>query len=748
MTRSSPAFWPLANRIAILSGIPYLFSMVSFRKIRWIRASALAVLLLVAAVSCRARGEVSDDSIFSAYRHCVKSGDTTAAIDILQHLSRTDSTVDAQLANFALAWRAHEQNDTARLIDYLDRGIPTELSDHGVWLRVQSAALAADSLRMMKYWEVLAADTTSVFVVDALYELGLDALRKRDLSRIERVVARARSLSTSQRQHAFDLLLADGFTAAERHREAVGQLSILAIEYPHPLAGRVARDKLNEYEELYGFKPAPQSNEELTRELFLLSEYGKHEWGLSRVEDEFSRNGWQQHNDLLLFYKGRFESGLGRHEIAVRELKNHRAAYPQSAYKYSTLLYLGRSAYLSDDDQTAISVLTAVAVESGDTVLVNRACELLGMLYTDLQRPQEAASFLQRWVTMSSGLPSHADALWRFGWSLWECGDYRGAREAWSELAALNLDSEYAPASMYWIARAAERIGEREESNRLFAKLDSSFTYSYYALAQQDNAPASAAALPLIPPTLDELCVAAGPHTRKFGMLAALRLVEPALREWPLALRELQDSPGFYWWKAQLQYWNGDRLDAWRTIRANLGAYLRTPGVRPADFYPIVYPLDHVASVKSYSAERSLDPYFVLGVICQESHFEAEIVSAAGAIGMMQLMPATAAIEARKLGIEHATSKLYSADHNVRLGVVHLSELMSEFGGDTVLVLAAYNAGKDVTRRWQAEFGSRPRDEFIERIPYRETRLFVKRIMEHTAAYRRLYPDLNGSIKG
>ena len=735
--------------IAILLGIPYLFPMFRKRILSRLRVLIWLTIVLSLAVSCRARGDQSQGSIFSSYRSRLSAGDSSGAVAILTDLSREDSTLDAQLANFALAWRAYERHDTAAVNRFLLDGVPEELSDHASWLRAQVTTGAEDLGASRAHWEALAGDTGSIYCEEALLELAQDAARRKDMTAVQGFADRQQALSLTQKALAFELMFAQAYSIAGRHGEATARLLKLAVGSPHTVEGHVARGMLDSYAETYGFRPPPESDADLALELDAHSDNSRYEWGLDRVNARFGESGWQQHNDLLLFYKGRFESGLGRHRAAVQDLQNHRAAYPKSIYCNQALYYLGRSAYLIDNDSVAVPSLNAVVDGAPDTVLVNQALELLGILYMDRHRPQEAAAAISRWSAQSQGLASHADALWRLGWALWETEDYRGARQAWTKLSSLNLDSEYAPASLYWSARAAEKIGQREETNRLFRMLDSTYTYSYYTVIRHGSVPSdSSSGLPLMAPTLDELCVALGLHTRKFGMLAALQLTEPALREWPAARRELQDSPGFVWWKAQLQYWEADRLNAWRTIRASLGTYIRRAGPRPADFYRIVYPFDFADPIRKYSAQYGLDAYFVFGVICQESHFEQDIVSSAGAIGLMQLMPATAKLQAQSLGVAYSTPQLYTADHNVQLGTAHIADLMKEFGGDTVLVLAAYNAGKDVVHLWQAEFGDRPRDEFIEQIPYRETRLFVKRILEHTAGYRRVYPDLLSRTQG
>jgi soluble lytic murein transglycosylase len=241
---------------------------------------------------------------------------------------------------------------------------------------------------------------------------------------------------------------------------------------------------------------------------------------------------------------------------------------------------------------------------------------------------------------------------------------------------------------------------------------------------------------------LDTLWATGGVHAHKFVLLATAGLWIPALGEWDAAAGEIGRSTGLTWWKSQLQLRSGDQLSAWRTVRRGLRSYITTAGKRPLDFYRVVYPLDFDPQIVRLSGEHKLDPYFVFALICQESHYEETIVSAAGAIGLMQLMPATAKLQASRIGTKVSTEELYHADRNLEIGIAHVAELWNDFQGDSVLVLAAYNAGKSIAQAWFEEFGHLDRDEFIESIPYRETRLFIKNIIEHAAAYRRLYPDV------
>lgn len=153
----------------------------------------------------------------------------------------------------------------------------------------------------------------------------------------------------------------------------------------------------------------------------------------------------------------------------------------------------------------------------------------------------------------------------------------------------------------------------------------------------------------------------------------------------------------------------------------------------PEHGYPVMeLPSDHAP----------LEPPLILATIRQESAFEADAISRAGARGLMQLMPATARAVARQLGLAHADYQLTAdTNHNIRLGSAYLYGLLDDFDGSYVLALAGYNAGPGRVRQWLRDFGD-PRNgavdliDWIESIPIEETRNYVQRVLENLQLYR------------
>ncbi|HXC62116.1 MAG TPA: lytic transglycosylase domain-containing protein [Nitrospiria bacterium] len=169
----------------------------------------------------------------------------------------------------------------------------------------------------------------------------------------------------------------------------------------------------------------------------------------------------------------------------------------------------------------------------------------------------------------------------------------------------------------------------------------------------------------------------------------------------------------------------------------------------PPDFWWIAYPQGVRDAVEPIAQESQVNPDLVTAVIREESNYDPEAVSSVGALGLMQLMPATAQWVAKRINIESfSRDQLHSSSINVRLGAHYLAFLLDRFAGDPILAVAAYNAGPEAVTRWEAVVPTEDRDEFLETIPFQETRSFVKRVMRSYYEYQLLQksrqPDSSG----
>jgi len=155
----------------------------------------------------------------------------------------------------------------------------------------------------------------------------------------------------------------------------------------------------------------------------------------------------------------------------------------------------------------------------------------------------------------------------------------------------------------------------------------------------------------------------------------------------------------------------------------------------------IVFPWPYRDLIEQTANELDLDPYLLAALIRQESAFTPHAVSRAGAHGLMQLMPPTAREVARKIGAQWDTALLTIPDANLRLGATHLEGLLRRYGDNIIPTLAAYNAGGTPVRRWLARYDVNDPIQFVENIPYVETRGYLRTVLRNHALYRALYPE-------
>jgi len=152
------------------------------------------------------------------------------------------------------------------------------------------------------------------------------------------------------------------------------------------------------------------------------------------------------------------------------------------------------------------------------------------------------------------------------------------------------------------------------------------------------------------------------------------------------------------------------------------------------------YPSAYDPVVERYASISGVDPLLVWSVMKNESTFRPQVISPAGAVGLMQLMPTTAQRLAGDAGVSgHSRDDLYDPATNIAYGVTYLGKLSRMFDGNAVAMIASYNAGEEAVGRWLANSRAADIEGWIEQIPYDETNLYVKKVLTSYWTYQRLY---------
>ena len=212
--------------------------------------------------------------------------------------------------------------------------------------------------------------------------------------------------------------------------------------------------------------------------------------------------------------------------------------------------------------------------------------------------------------------------------------------------------------------------------------------------------------------------------------------------ELDLELSQRDEDPALMALMAEAYHGDGEHMDSVRWLKKAFPR-ARREGV-PEEYLSLLYPLRSFPVIESEARLNALDPYFVSAIIYQESRFTANARSTADARGLMQLIPSTGRLMARQVGVRKLdVSQLYEPELNVKLGTRYIAQLLQDFKGERELALAGYNAGPGRVRRWLRKNRGAELDEFVESIPYKETRIYVKNILEAHFQYHRLYGGQN-----
>jgi soluble lytic murein transglycosylase len=240
---------------------------------------------------------------------------------------------------------------------------------------------------------------------------------------------------------------------------------------------------------------------------------------------------------------------------------------------------------------------------------------------------------------------------------------------------------------------------------------------------------------PLPAPTLVDSFPVESPHLARAKLLANAGLGE-------YIAQEIAADPDSSSWsalaEAQIYASYGETYRAMRALKRAL-PYAASAPIKaiPLAYWRILFPEPWWETIKAESAKNNLDPYLVASLMRQESEFNPSVVSYANAWGLMQLLPSVGKAMAREEGISHfQTFQLLDPETNIRLGTRYLRQMMERFGGVQEYALAAYNAGDSRVVEWEAAGPYKGMDEFVESIPFTQTREYVEAILRNEETYR------------
>ena len=381
----------------------------------------------------------------------------------------------------------------------------------------------------------------------------------------------------------------------------------------------------------------------------------------------------------------------------------------------------------------------------------------VGMWLEDQGRFDDAIVRYRQVAKVGEPVSQRAEARWRVAWVYYRMARYREVVEE-LRLLADQHDYDFEPQALYWLGRAAE-LSQQSNARDAYVQLCQRYVYTYYCQLARERIDIPMSESPAAEPISAPVPVNGGSSEngaaaravsardeigqqsayRRAIELKTLGLDSDATRE----LAGLTDRYGR----------DSDILMALATMLNEVGAYHhalrlararfrdkleRTGGTVDPSLWKVAYPTGLLPTIKSQGVS-GVDPYLVAAIIREESQYDRQAVSRVGAIGLMQVMPGTANNVAQRLGLPAVgRDDLFDQETNIQIGVHYVEQLLEQFSGNIALTIASYNAGPMVVGSWIALHPGRSQDEFVELIPYQETRQYVKRVLRSYREYIRL----------
>jgi soluble lytic murein transglycosylase len=729
----------------------------------------IACLIMLLTPLHAAAQEAPVGSLWQKALEHIETNDNQAAIPLLDDLRHREGFSRAHEAHFLLGVALYRQKQWQEAADVLEAAAAQEplLGDYALYYAAsayQTLSLNAQALAMLS--RLLHEYPDSLLAERARQERARLYLGANQLTQAEEAYRDylAHASNEARRREAL-LALAEIAVTADKRREAEALLRELWLKQPGTREAARAGELLASMADAPPFTADEQFERALS--LYRSSQYSLAITAFAPFLDEGSRpfDGGQDR----FTSRARLWSGISRfqrrdYRLAISLLSP--MGQDHSLYSAEALYWIGRSYAKVDDREQAVMTWTRLIDTYPNSPFTAESLYLTALQYSDNGRPKQAVEALNQLIRNYQSSRFIDAAFWTRAWIHYRQSAFRQALADLQRLQARGgSDSRFQVQALYWQGRIFEGLKKKTKAAETYRRLLSIHSDDdYYAeqtrrrlrtlsqKAAQTRLPVTRREAgggrrlesPLA--TLQPIACSSSPAPCSSGvakarLLTELKLGEEASEEFRALAGKYADDRGVLYEACSalldLGYLEKGVRIAKRLLRP---LYLHTRPAEPIPrYWECLYPLGYWKLVQEQSARYTLDPYLVVALIREESAFGERVVSSSGAVGLMQLLPTTANGLVNNTGKPAEPVKLDVPPTNIALGTRYLAMMIEEFKGNRARALAAYNAGPNQVRRWLERLGDRVDDEFIEEIPFVETKTYVKRVLASYYRYRTQY---------
>jgi soluble lytic murein transglycosylase len=581
----------------------------------------------------------------------------------------------------------------------------------------------------------------SVVTDQALQSLGVAALAANQPAE---VLAALDAYPQTAQKPALLFLRAEAREQSAQPVLAAADYQTVYLHFPLSDQAREAGEKLSFLRSAYGDKLAAIPIEQQLEHASTI--FAAHEWGDTR--NEYSRllpqlvGADRERADLRIMECG---VALGAGISGISALKVNDPDVDAERYYTIANYYRDRPS----ESQMIAAVESAVA-RAPDSRWSESALFLAGNYYWVQLDRDRAASYYQR---LYANFPAAADALpaqWRLTWAAVLKRQPNAAADLAEHLRRFP-GSQFSPDAVYWLGRLSEEAGNFALARTYYAKLLERFPQNYFAVTAAKRLRALGpgegtdadilTTIPPVPPALrlgDSIPAAAASRQTRADALRSIGFDASAELELRAAFASTGE-PRLLLEAAQEAVSAGHVGAAIATVRQIYPQLEWRPFTQvPREVWLTAYAMPYESSIVARSTTAGVDPMLTAGLIRQESAYDPEAHSHANAFGLMQLLPKTARRFAKQAKVRYSTPMLFEPDYNIHIGTIYFAGLQRSFGS-VESALAAYNAGEDRVAFWTTGQTYREPAEFVDSIPFTETREYVEIVTRNANIYRKLY---------
>ena len=595
----------------------------------------------------------------------------------------------------------------------LENKLP-ELGDYVLYFQAAGYENLGDYNNSSTYFnKILTQYPDSGLKKKTLARLGNIYTQSGDYANAERIF---RSLSVEEKNRSLKasylLGLAQAMEKQGRNADALAIYKRIWVQYPETKSSQQAYTAANAISNINGVPFAPTQGDYLQRANILFDK-SRCSSALNNYNKLSSRSTEVRTNMGICMVKTK---RLNEAESILRNINSPRSLYWRGKLKTKQGL-----------DAQASAIYTQIHNQFPNSPLAPEGLYNAARLYQINGQTQQAIKTYDILIRSYPRNKYAEDGAWNLGWIYYRKGQFREAHGTFS--AFTDSESSFnASNAKYWKARTLEKQGRHDEAHVQYRELAGSTTPTYHTYMTQKKSGYSPA-YPNINPESTALGPKAAKRKQKAQMLIALGMPEEAQLEIVAMEDEARTKEELV--VVSLLYSQVD--DYYQSIKVAQGL-----GLPQAN--RLSYPKGYQEYVAPYSKKYGVDELLVYSIIREESRFQKDAVSPADARGLMQMIPPTARTVARQVGINgFSLSMLTIPRINIEMGIFYFKQVLDQFNGDVELALASYNAGPHRAADWKVRFYGLEKDEFIEEVPFRETRNYIRRILRSYGAYKAIY---------